>query len=184
MKFLKWGIPILLLLFVGVYFYFQKIKAETKKASPEATAVFTDGTFEIRVDYCRPYKKDRQIFGELVPYGEVWRTGANEATKVTFNKEVKINETKIPAGTYTLWTIPNEKKWTIIFNNEVVDWGVGFDGKANRDSDNDVANFKVPVQKLDSVVEQFTINFEYHVNMTLAWDQTKVSIPIIYSPRG
>lgn len=184
MKFLKWGIPILLLLFVGVYFYFQKIKTETKKASPEATAVFTDGTFEIRVDYCRPYKKDRQIFGELVPYGEVWRTGANEATKVTFNKEVEINETKIPAGTYTLWTIPNEKKWTIIFNNEVVDWGVGFDGKANRDSDNDVVNFKVPVQKLDSVVEQFTIDFEYHVNMTLAWDQTKVLIPIIYSPRG
>lgn len=182
MKYIKWGLPILLLLFVGAYFYFQKIKADTKKASPEATALFTDGTFQIKVDYCRPYKKGREIFGNLVPYGEVWRTGANEATKITFNKEVEIDENKIPAGTYTLWTIPDKKEWTVILNSEVVDWGVGFDGKANRDPENDILQYKAPVTKLDTVVEQFTIDFEYYVNISLAWDQTKILIPIIYSP--
>lgn len=182
MKALKWGLPIAILLFLGTYFYFQKIKADTKKASPEDTAVFTDGTFKIEINYCRPYKNGREIFGNLVPYGEVWRTGANEATKVTFNKPVKINEEEIPSGTYTLWTIPNKKKWTVILNSKLVDWGVGWDGKANRDPDHDVLSFKVPVTKLDESIEQFTIDFEYHVNITLAWDQTKILIPIIYSP--
>lgn len=181
MKFFKWGLPILLLLFVGVYFYFQKIKADTKKASPEATAVFNDQTFEIKVNYCRPYKKDRQIFGELVPYGEVWRTGANEATKISFNKKVFIDGKEVPAGTYTLWTIPEKSQWTIILNKELVDWGVGFDGKANRQAENDILKVNVPVYDLKENVEQFTIDFEYKVNLTMAWERTKVSVPIIYS---
>lgn len=181
MKALKWGIPIAIVLFLGVYFYFQHIKAETKKASPEATAVFTDDGFKIEVNYCRPYKKEREIFGKLVPYGEVWRTGANEATKITFNKKVIIEGEEIPAGTYTLWTIPEKSQWTVIINSDVVDWGVGWDGEANRDPENDVAKFNVPVYDLEESVEQFTIDFEYKVNMTMAWDQTKVSIPIAYS---
>lgn len=181
MKALKWIAGILIVLFLGGYAYFQYIKSETKKASPEATAVFQDENFKIEVEYCRPYKNDRDIFGTLVPYGEVWRTGANEATKITFNKPIMIEEVEIPAGTYTLWTIPEKSQWTIIFNSDIVDWGVGFDGKANRDPEEDVAKFNVQVYDLEKTVEQFTIDFEYKVNLTMAWDQTKVSLPIAYT---
>ncbi|MEX2379970.1 MAG: DUF2911 domain-containing protein [Vicingaceae bacterium] len=180
MKALKWGLPIAIVLFLGTYFYFQYIKAETKKASPEDTVVFTDGDYEMKVNYNRPYKKGREIFGKLVPYGEVWRTGANEATTISFNKKIIIEDEEVPAGTYTLWTIPNEKKWTIILNSELVDWGVGWDGKANRDPDYDVFKHQFPVYKLNEKVEQFTIDLEYKVNLSISWDRTKITVPIIY----
>ncbi|NJO03332.1 MAG: DUF2911 domain-containing protein [Bacteroidia bacterium] len=166
---------IVLVLFVG----FQILKNQTKKHSPEATVEYADGDTKVSVFYCRPYKKERVIFGELVPYQEVWRTGANEATTFSTNRDLKFGGNTLPAGKYTLWTIPDKDDWTVIFNRKQYPWGVNFSQKATREPEADVLQIKVPSEKRDEVVEQFTISFTTGANptMDLAWDQTKVSVP-------
>ena len=77
-------------------------------------------------------KKGREIFGGLVPYNEVWRTGANEATTLTVNKDIKFGDQRLPAGTYSLWTIPQQTQWTVILNSEIPGWGVSWGAKAAR----------------------------------------------------
>lgn len=77
----------------------------------------------VKCTYGQPLKKGREIFGNLVPYGKLWRTGANEATEITFTTNIQIGETQLPAGTYTLFTVPNKEKWTIILNSELGQWG-------------------------------------------------------------
>lgn len=155
---------------------------QTKKHSPADTVEYNQNGLALKLDYCRPYKKDRIIFGELVPYGEVWRTGANEPTTFSTNRDIKVSGQTLKAGTYTLWTIPNTDSWEVIFNAKGYDWGVGFKGfkiVASREPEADVLNVKVPVQQ-NTTVEQFTIAFEGSapVNMTLAWDDVKVQVPI------
>jgi len=97
---------------------------QTKSHSPAATAVYNQDGLEIQVDYCRPYKKGRVIFGGLEPYGKVWRTGANEATVISFNKDLLIVGKPVKAGKYSLFTIPGEKTWTVILNKETGQWGL------------------------------------------------------------
>ncbi|WP_062057730.1 DUF2911 domain-containing protein [Aquimarina longa] len=157
------------------------IKQNTKKHSPEQTISHTvkDATFSIF--YNRPYKKERVIFGELIPYNKVWRTGANEATTFTTDKDIIIDGTPIKSGTYTLWTIPNSKSWKVIFNSKHYNWGVHMDGTAKRDPLYDTLIIEVPVQPLLNVVEQFSIYFENANNFTilyLAWDRTAIAVPI------
>ncbi|MDX2305892.1 MAG: DUF2911 domain-containing protein [Microscillaceae bacterium] len=168
------------ILAVVLFIAFQILISNTKKHSPEDTVVFKQGDTEMTVFYCKPSKKGRVIFGELVPYKEVWRTGANEATTFTTNKALKIGDKTLEAGKYTIWTIPDEKEWTVIFNKKQYGWGVGFNQKASRDPESDVIQFKTPVEKQESVTEQFTISFEKgdQVNLNLAWDQVKVSVPM------
>ena len=100
------------------------LKSQTKKHSPEQHITHNQGDLELKVFYCSPSKKDRKIFGELIPYGEVWRTGANEASTFTTNKDLSIDGKTLAKGTYTLWTIPGETTWDLIFNSEMYDWGV------------------------------------------------------------
>ena len=99
----------------------------TKSFSPEDIASYNSNGININVYYCQPSKKGRLIFGSgenaLVPYGEIWRTGANEATEIEFSKAVKVNGKQLEAGRYTLFTIPDETSWTVIFNNELDQWG-------------------------------------------------------------
>jgi len=178
MKILKWGLIIVAVLAVLGYFGFQYMKVQTKKASPEDTVEFKAKDLKLSVFYCRPYKKGREIFGELVPYGEVWRTGANEATTFTTNKAIKFGGEDLAAGTYSLWTIPQKSQWTVILNSKLYGWGVNFGGEASREEAYDVLKINVPTIELDQTVEQFTIDFEYNVNLTLSWDRTKVSVPI------
>lgn len=133
------------------------------------------------VFYNRPYKKDRVIFGELVPYGEVWRTGANEATTFTTTKDIQFGGQQLPAGSYTLWTIPGQEEWTVIINSKQYSWGVNFQAQASRDPEADVLQVKVPVQRTETPVEQFTIDFMEEAGNTalvLMWDDTKVSVPL------
>ncbi|HSM62951.1 MAG TPA: DUF2911 domain-containing protein, partial [Gillisia sp.] len=85
----------------------------TKARSPEDTSVYSEGTLEMEVVYNRPNKKGRVIFGELVPYGEVWRTGANEATTFSTNKNIFVDGSELKEGTYTLWTIPEKDSWKV-----------------------------------------------------------------------
>ena len=182
-KALKWIliiVGILAVIGIGLSIAWKNLQKETKKHSPEETVVYNEGGKALEVFYNRPSKKDRDIFGGLVPYGEVWRTGANEATTFTTGTDISVNGESLPEGKYTLWTIPGENSWQIIFNNKSYAWGVSWGGKASRDPNADVLKVEVPAESLEQVVEMFTISFETNelLNMVLQWDQTKVSVPI------
>lgn len=145
--------------------------------SPACTLKQRVGLTDIEVVYSRPGVKDREIFGSLVPYGQVWRTGANAATKITFSTPVKLNGTDIPAGTYALFTIPGEKEWTVIINKGAEQWGAfQYDEKA------DVARFTATPVQLAEKIETFTIEFNHlrdeSAVLDLIWDHTVVPIHI------
>lgn len=178
-KALKWTGIVVGVLVVLLFVAFKVIQFNTKKASPEATVEYKrDGT-EISVFYNRPSKKGREIFGGLEPYGKVWRTGANEATTFTTNKDLTISGKSLPAGKYTLWTIPEKDTWTVIFNGKQYGWGVDFSQKASREPEADVLQVQIPTETLTSPLEQFTISFdETAPAMVLAWDRTKVAVPL------
>lgn len=155
----------------------------TKQFSPEEEVVFSPGNLEIRVLYNRPYKKGRRIFGGLVPFDSVWRTGANEATIFETNRPLTIKGTVLPAGSYSLWTVPREHTWTIIFNSETGQWGINVEGKANRDPVRDVLQVEVQSIEQSKEFEQFTITFEEigrEAEMTIMWDKTIVMMPFHY----
>ncbi|MGB0166541.1 MAG: DUF2911 domain-containing protein [Luteibaculum sp.] len=177
-KTLKWvGIVLGSLLIIAVVGY-NIMLSQTKKHSPADTAVYNQGDLKIEVNYCRPFKKDRKIFGELVPYGEVWRTGANEATTFKTSKDIIFGGQKVKAGEYTLWTLPRENEWEVIINDHEYGWGVNFDEKAQHDPQFDVARVTVPAQPMGEVTEQFTIAFDEDMDLQLFWDQTMIEVPI------
>lgn len=146
--------------------------SDQKRASPHETVTGKD----VSVTYGRPYKKGRVIFGELVKYGEVWRTGADEATVVTFNKDAQFAGHPVKAGSYTLFTIPKENEWTIILNSKLEQWGA-YDYEKNKDKD--VLQVNVPAKKTNNIVEQHTIRFTPENNMIIEWDQTQVEVPVV-----
>ncbi len=157
------------------------LRYTTKAHSPEDTITYEQDGLELNVFYNRPYKKDREIFGNLVPYNEVWRTGANEATTFETNQDILVDGSLLKAGKYTLWTIPMENSWKVMFNSKMYPWGINLDEEAYRDPRFDSLVLERPVEKTDAQLEQFTISFERSgefVNMLLAWDDTSVSIPI------
>lgn len=178
-KFLKWSLIVVASLFVLGYFGFQYMKSRTKKASPQEVNIFTVKDATLTVDYSRPGRKGREIFGELVPFGQVWRTGANEATTIEVDKDIRLGGKPLAAGRYTLWTIPQAKTWTVILNSRMYPWGVTYGGKAQRDPAADVCVVEVPVQHLQEVVEKFTILVEASPQaLVLKWDRTLVSVPL------
>lgn len=154
-----------------------------KSFSPEEEVFFSDGEVKLRVFYNRPYKKNRVIFGELVPFGKVWRTGANEATVFETNKTLTFEGKKLNPGTYSFWTIPDSVTWTAIFNSESGQWGINHTGEANRNPALDVLSIPVHAVKQERIFEQFTIEFEKvgeEAEMVLLWDNTVVAIPFSY----
>jgi hypothetical protein len=179
-KILKWTAIVVISLIVLLFGVFKFMQFQTKKASPEATVEYKKDGKELSVFYCRPSKKGREIFGGLVPYGKVWRTGANEATTFTTNKDLQIDGKTLAAGKYTLWTIPDKNEWTVIWNNKQYGWGVNFNTLPAREAEADVFQVKVPGQSLSTPMELFTISFEDKdsLNLVLAWDKTMVSVPI------
>jgi len=132
---------------------------------------------KISIDYGRPAVKGRVIFGDLVPFGEVWRAGANEATKITFGQEVLFGGQKVKKGTYALYIVPQEKQWKIILNKGVNNWGA-----FNYDAKEDVVSTTVPIKKMNEKMERFTINFEditdEKLNLVFEWDKTRADVPI------
>lgn len=146
--------------------------------SPTTTVKQDFSTSSIEIVYSRPSVKGRAIFGELVPFGKVWRTGANEATKITFGEDVRMLDKVIKKGTYALYTIPDPNEWTIILNTGLSNWGtMGFDDK------DDIAKFTVPVRRISEPVETFTISIDNilknRCELRLTWDRTRVAIPIM-----
>jgi hypothetical protein len=131
----------------------------------------------LKITYSQPHKRERVIFGKLVPYGEVWRTGANEATEMTITRDILINNTPLKAGTYSLFTIPDKDSWTIIINSDLGLWG-----SYNYNAKMDVIRFTVPVQLMQGAIyEPFTIMIDQKndkAEIILAWDTVQVRIPV------
>jgi len=155
----------------------------TKSASPEANTEFNEGDVSIKVYYNSPSKRGRVIFGpgRLVPFDTVWRTGANEATVIETNRDLVIQGKTLKAGKYSLFTIPGAQSWKIIFNSETGQWGIDFNGAANRDPKNDVVVAEVPSMSHENVVEKFTISVEKadeEILLIFLWDQTVVTLPM------
>jgi hypothetical protein len=155
----------------------QTPKVDFPAASPACTLKQRVGLTDIEIVYSRPGVKERTIFGGIVPYGKVWRTGANNATKITFSAPVKLNGMEIPAGTYALFTIPGEDEWTVIINKGAAQWGAfQYDEKA------DVARFKVSPMQLAEQIETFTIEFneirDESAVLNLVWDHVVVPVKI------
>jgi len=145
--------------------------------SPTCTLKQRIGLTDIEVVYSRPSMKDRAIFGGLVPYGTVWRTGANASTKVTFSTAVKLGGSDVPAGTYAFYTIPGESEWTVILSKDTGPSGIfGYDAKE------DLLRFKVEPKNIGEHVETFTMNFndirDDSATLYLAWDQAYVPIKL------
>lgn len=137
----------------------------------------------IKIVYGQPYKRGRDIFGQLVPYGEVWRTGANEATEITSTQDILFAGKRLEAGTYALFTIPrgDNAPWTIILNNKLGQWGA-FEYQATYDE----FRVHVPATRKETATEAFTIEFSEitgdSTSIIMQWDHTEVTIPIIFSP--
>lgn len=146
------------------------------RVSPNASITQTIGTTMVSINYGRPAVRNREIFGQLVPFNKVWRTGANEATTITFSDDVMIEGEKLKAGTYSLFTIPGKDKWTLIFNNVPAQWGA-FD----YDSSKDALRVKVEPKK-GIPIEQMMFYFkEITANSATAvfhWDETKVPFTV------
>ena len=145
--------------------------------SPPAKAdcKFADGK-TIHVDYSSPRMRGRKIFGGLVPYGEPWRAGANEATTFVIDADLTVGNKAVPKGSYTLFTLPNPNAWVLIISKDTGEWGVPYPGEQD-----DFARVPMKVSKLDSPLENFTISFNQTASactMNLDWETTRASIEI------
>jgi len=145
-------------------------------ASPRDTAEMRIANDRIYVDYGRPYARGRTIMGGLVPYGQVWRTGANAATTFVTTRDVRIGGTPVPAGTYTLYTLPTANAWQLIINRQTGQWGTEYDQAQ------DLARVPMRVERTPAPVEQFTIELQpgagTALNLVMTWENTRASVPI------
>jgi Protein of unknown function (DUF2911) len=143
--------------------------------SPRDTAELRIGSDRIFVDYGRPSVRGRTIMGGLVPYGEVWRTGANAATTLVTSRGLRIGDTAVPAGTYTLYTLPGESAWQLIINRQTGQWGTEYN------QGQDLARIPMQVERLPQPVEQFTIDLEpagseNAFTLALRWENVRASV--------
>lgn len=180
--FLKRLLIALFVIAVGLFGYAYFIgDVFSQRLSPKDTVEFKLNDLKLEVFYNRPSKKGREIFGALVPYNEVWRTGANEATTFTTNKNLMVDSTFVPAGEYTLWTIPRDSIWDVIFNTKQYPWGVDEQMRPMREPQYDLLSMEVPAETLKKTVEQFTIAFDNttdDLELTMVWDKTKIAVPL------
>jgi len=149
------------------------------KASPLTTISQDVGLSNIQVVYSRPAVRGRVIFGDLVPYGRIWRVGANAATKITVDTDVTIMENRLPKGTYVLYAFPHETHWEIVFHTNTSHWG---DGRTAYDATEDAFRIKVIPEKTSTLQENFLITFDNitHNGLTMLWlwEHTRIRIPI------
>jgi hypothetical protein len=179
-KLMKSKLKITIWLIVIAFFSTLSVDAQQlqmPQASPTAKISQKVGLTDITIDYSRPSTKGRKIFGELVPFGEVWRTGANAATTITLSTEVKFEGISVPEGIYAIYSIPGKEKWTIILSKNTKLWGaVGYDDK------DDVARFTVKPSKLKQFHETMEISFDNMTDtgsfITIKWENTKVSFKL------
>jgi hypothetical protein len=154
----------------------QPSQDKTKRPSPhESTEVTLNGK-KITIDYGRPFLKGRKVGQELAPYGKVWRTGADEATALNTEIDLNIGGVKVPAGQYTLYTLPSEGTWKLIINKQTGQWGTKYD------ESQDLGRVDMTRSALPEPKEQFTISFEKKsenmANLNLDWENTRVSVVV------
>ncbi|HWA26594.1 MAG TPA: DUF2911 domain-containing protein [Lacunisphaera sp.] len=147
------------------------------QASPTATVTQRIGLTDIQINYARPGAKGRKVFGGLLPYGHIWRTGANTATKISFSTPVKFNGTEVAAGTYELFTIPGEKEWTVIIHKNMSQWGT-----YSYNEKNDVARIKAVPVTLASPIETLDISLndirDESATLNITWEKTRVPVTL------
>lgn len=168
-----------ILVLVGLFTFQSSFAQEFPRldSSPLDISIYRneDLTPVIRVIYSRPQKKNREIFGKLVPYGKVWRTGANEATEIDIYEPLLLDQTVIQPGTYTLYSIPHEKEWVIIFNQDTNVWGA-----YNYDESKDVLRVSVSPKKAAAPIESLSMAFmptSDGVSLMIGWDDRYVEVP-------
>src|SRR5579863_3548328 len=150
---------------------------KSKRPSPPAAAdcKFHDGK-TVHVDYSSPRMKGRKIFGDLVPYGKVWRAGANEATTFVTDTDLTVGGKGVPAGSYTIFAVPEADKWTLVISKKTGEWGTAYPGP-----DNDLARIDMKVSKTAAPVENFTIAFDKGATgctLRMEWENTRASVDI------
>lgn len=162
--------------FSAALFFANAQTIKTPQPSPTQTIKQDFGISSIELTYSRPGMKGRKIFGDLVPWGQVWRTGANAITKIKFADDVTIGGQALKAGAYAIYSVPNENQWEIIMNKDANFWGTDYKQQ------DDVLRIKIPSTKLDHPVETFTMQFANvkpnSTDLQIMWDQTMVSLPI------
>jgi hypothetical protein len=171
---------ILALVLIGFLGFRFGLRSYTKQFSPEASAAFHENGLDVQVEYCQPSKKDRLIFGTeaekaLVPYGKVWRTGANEATLLTVGEDVTLAGKPLKAGKYTLWTVPGPENWQVVINGQTGQWGTEYD------ETQDVFRAEVPARTVAESEEKLEMNFVGQpggADLVLHWDTREVAIPV------
>lgn len=159
-----------------VFNFIGSTQDKAKRPSPAATASGQIGSASITINYGQPAKNGREVFGKLVPFGEVWRTGANEATEISLDKDILLAGQRLKAGRYQLFTIPRADKWTIIINSKLGQWGAFF-----HDTKSDVLRVDVPANSTETERERLNIFIETtppQTGFTIAWDKTQVFVPI------
>ena len=149
---------------------------KSKRPSPPAKAEVTLKGKTITIDYSRPFAKGRKIVGGIVPFNQVWRTGANEATSFTTPIDLTIGDAKVPAGKYTLYSLPSENGWKLIINKQTGQWGTEYDEKQ------DLARVAMQTSKTAQPVEQFTISFDKKGDdsaaLVMQWENTSASVAV------
>lgn len=162
---------------IGLIFALSVFAVCQGKPSPPASATCDlGGGKNIKTDYSSPRMKGRKIYGELVPYGKVWRTGANEATTFVTSSDVVVGGKTVPAGSYTLFTVPNADKWTLIINKKTGEWGIPYKYESD-----ELARVDMKTSKLPAPVENFTISYEKSgsgCTMNIDWEGTRASVDI------
>ena len=167
------------ILLISAIFCYSFISAQIKTPQPSPTASITQkvGVSNISVEYSRPGAKEREIFGGLVSYEKMWRTGANKATKITFDENCVFGGAKIKKGSYSLFTIPGKKEWTVVLNENTELWGVG-----EYDKEKQVCSIVAKVIETKDFTESFTIDFgnfkSFSAIMSLKWANTKIDIKL------
>lgn len=163
------------LLFIAFLFAGTTINAQDKadRPSPPKTAEATLASGKVTIDYSSPAVKERAIWGELVPYGKMWRTGANEATTIMLEKDMKVGGKLIPAGKYALFTIPGKDKWTVVINSEWDQWG-----SYNYNESNDVHRFEVKPKMNKESQERLMFQISESGMVTMMWEKLSISFEI------
>jgi hypothetical protein len=151
--------------------------AQGTKPSPPANAEcqLSNGK-SVKIAYSSPRMKGRKIFGGLVPFGEVWRAGANEATTFVTDTDINVGGTAVPAGSYTLFAVPNADKWQLVISKKTGEWGTAYPGPSN-----DLARIDMKVSPLSAPMENFTISFDKGSSgciLTMSWENTKASVAV------
>jgi hypothetical protein len=169
----KTGVAILFLFSVSLISSAQQDKSQRPSPPAQAQCKFSDGK-TITVDYSSPRAKGRKIFGGLVPYGEVWRTGANDATTLVTNATLTAEGKDVPAGSYTIFTIPAQDKWTLIVNKHTGEWGIPYKYQSE-----ELARVPMQASSTSSPVENFTIAFNQggsNCTLQISWENTQASV--------